>query len=488
MSSVVPPPMSSKQQPRSRSSCVRHASAEASGSSTVSLIRIPARFAAVTRFCVAAIEEVTRWTLASRRWPTMPMGSRMPSCASTINSCGRTWSTSRSSGSVMFRAASMARRTSSRAMSRARWPRVTPPRLFTPRTCAPATPTTADSTGTPATPSASSTARRIELTVESRLTIKPLRSPFDSAAPSARNLTCSSSISAIRAHVFMLPISNPIKYLSFFVKCAPGLLLSCFRRGGAAGIRIQHHLLRVLQIDGVDAAITGLPLREIFDDHAILSGEVAYAKVNSDRLRINGAGNTGHYRAQILRVGEVHFADTVGRAGAHQIDVRHELLIRLHALAAFFARHIFREAGDYWKLQIFTSRTVENHAVGIDESELGAITQEADGRALGQVQAKPIGENALYGGGLDPGNFFERTSPRVQRNAQNAAAVVVHKLLQHRFTADDVVAVNLNLLGLDEQHLLPVEQEAATRPRRGHARDSYYANKQNAPIERPAPP
>src|ERR1700760_2036539 len=45
MSSVVPPPMSSRQTPRSRSSCVRQDSAEASGSNTVSAIRMPARVA-----------------------------------------------------------------------------------------------------------------------------------------------------------------------------------------------------------------------------------------------------------------------------------------------------------------------------------------------------------------------------------------------------------------------------------------------------------
>ena len=50
---------------------------------------MPARFAAVTRFCVALIDDVTTWTLASRRWPIMPTGSRMPSCASTRNSCGQ---------------------------------------------------------------------------------------------------------------------------------------------------------------------------------------------------------------------------------------------------------------------------------------------------------------------------------------------------------------------------------------------------------------
>ena len=40
------------------------------------------------------------WTLASRRWPTMPMASRMLSCASSKNSCGRTCRTSRSSGKL----------------------------------------------------------------------------------------------------------------------------------------------------------------------------------------------------------------------------------------------------------------------------------------------------------------------------------------------------------------------------------------------------
>src|SRR2546423_6234252 len=117
---------------------------------------------------------------------------------------------------------------------------------------------TADSTGTLATPSASSTARRIELTVESRFTIKPLRSPLDSAAPSAKNFTSSSSISAISAHVFMLPMSNPTTYLSFFAKCAPDLFHFC--GGGRARIRVQHHLPRLLPNDPLHPPAAGLPL------------------------------------------------------------------------------------------------------------------------------------------------------------------------------------------------------------------------------------
>src|SRR5215813_15020998 len=115
----------------------------------------------------------------------------------------------------------------------------------------------------------------MELTVESRLTIRPLRRPFDSAAPSARNFTCSSSISAISADVFVLPMSNPTKYLSFFAKRAPGPFLSRFRDGCSAGIGIQNDLSRILQIDRAHTAVAGLPLREIVDYHPVLARKVA---------------------------------------------------------------------------------------------------------------------------------------------------------------------------------------------------------------------
>src|SRR5580698_10324542 len=104
-----------------------------------------------------------------------------------------------------------------------------PPRLFTPRTWPPATPTTADSRGMPTMPSASSTAWRMLLTARSRFTIWPLRQPFDSAAPRARNLMDgeSSSCSATRAQVFVLPMSRATIWRSFLFKF--GLLLAFLR-------------------------------------------------------------------------------------------------------------------------------------------------------------------------------------------------------------------------------------------------------------------
>src|SRR5258708_7655419 len=273
----------------------------------------------------------------------MPMASRMPFCASTLNSCGRTCKTSRSSGSVMLRAASTARRTSSRSMSRGRCPRVMLPRLFTPRTWPPATPTSASSTGTLATLSASSTARRMELTVESRLTIKPLRSPLDSAAPRARNLTSSPSTSARSTQVFVLPMSSPTRYLSFFAKPPLlGMKLFCSCRGCArTGIGIHYHLPRILQIDGLHMAGIRLPLRKIVDQHFEFAGELARAEVNRHGLRIARVCQPGHHHAQIFGDREVDLTHAIGRAGAHEIDILHEFRVGLHALFALVTRQVF---------------------------------------------------------------------------------------------------------------------------------------------------
>src|SRR5215467_16325156 len=173
-------------------------------------------------------------------------------------------------------------------MSRARLPSVMPARELSPRTWPPATPMRADSTGTPETPSASSTERRMELTVESRLTMAPLRSPFDSAAPSARNFTCSSASSAMSTHVLVLPMSSHTRYLSFFDKRRSCRSLLLFLHGDVlattARIRVEDYLSSVLQIHGLDATGVGLPLRKIFHQHAVFPGELARTQVQGDGL------------------------------------------------------------------------------------------------------------------------------------------------------------------------------------------------------------
>ena len=135
--SVVPPPMSTSATPSSFSSAVSTASLAASCSSTDSCTLTPARLTQATMFCVVVAPPVTMWTLTSRRAPVMPTGSPMPSWSSTTKSWGSTWRISRPPGRLTARAASMARRTSSRVISRFLPATATTPRLLNPLMCVP---------------------------------------------------------------------------------------------------------------------------------------------------------------------------------------------------------------------------------------------------------------------------------------------------------------------------------------------------------------
>src|SRR5579885_443685 len=510
MSSVVPPPISSKQTPRSRSSCVRQDSADASGSRTVSLMRMPALLAAVTRFWVAATEDVTTGIFASSREPTMPTASRMPSWASTINSCGRTCRISRSSGSEMLRAASTARRTSSRSISRARKPNEIPPRLFTPRTWLPATPIRADSTGTLATPSASSTARRMELTVASRLTMRPLRSPLDSAAPSARKRTCSSATSAISALVLVLPMSRPTRYLSFFAKPGSPAYPSDQNRSDAksqrrlpcpcrmhAGIRVNHDLTRILEIDRLNASRIRLPLQKIVGQHAEFSGEIRLAKMNRHGLRVVQAREAGHHHAQVLGIAQIDFADFLRRMHANatllfrtrckadKIDVLQKLLVHLHARFPLLARQSFGNTGDDGEPQILGVGPVPNYAVGINQFELIAGFEKGDWSAFDDIHPNAVGQDALDGGGLDPGKLFDFGAALIERDAEDAAVAVARELLQNSVARDDVVAGDFNLIRLDEQDLGRIEEETPRDGGDAGARDARDAPDEHTAVKRP---
>src|SRR6266481_2370779 len=388
----------------------------------------------------------------------------------------------------MLRAASTARRTSSRSMSRGRCPRVMPPRLFTPRTWPPATPIRASSTGTLATLSASSTARRMELTVESRLTIRPLRSPLDSAAPSARNLTSSPSTSASSTHVFVLPMSSPTKYLSFFAKpplLGMKLFFSC--RGHArAGIGIHDYLPRILQIDGLHMAGIRLPLRKIVDQHFEFAGELARAEVNRHGLRIAGVCQPGHHHAQVFRDRHVDFTHAIGRARAHEINILHEFRVGLHALFALVTRQVFGNAGDDGKMQFFAPWAVQDNAMRINEGKFVAAASEGDGSALCELDAEAIWQDALHAGGFNPGNLLQLTAAGFQRNLQNTAVSIVDKLLENGFAGDDAIAVHFDLIRLQQQHAGRVQKKLRAVIGGGRAHNAANTQNEDTPIEWPA--
>ena len=139
--SVVPPPMSTSATPSSFSSWVSTDSARRQLlEHGVERPRRPARFTQATMFCVDEALPVTTWTLTSSRAPVMPTGAPMPSCSSTTKSCGSTCRISRPLGSATAFAASIARRTSSRVISRFLPATATTPRLLKALTCGPGQP------------------------------------------------------------------------------------------------------------------------------------------------------------------------------------------------------------------------------------------------------------------------------------------------------------------------------------------------------------
>ncbi len=115
--SVVPPPMSTSATPSSFSSWVSTAVLEASGCRIRSCTSSPQRRTHLMMFCAADTAPVTMCTLTSRRTPLMPIGSRMSSWPSMMNSCGSTCRICWSVGMLTALAVSMTRATSASVTS-----------------------------------------------------------------------------------------------------------------------------------------------------------------------------------------------------------------------------------------------------------------------------------------------------------------------------------------------------------------------------------
>src|SRR5882672_9997205 len=216
-------------------------------SSTVS----PQRWMHFTTFCAALTAPVTRCTFASSRTPDMPIGSRMPSCESMMNSCGSTWITRWSAGIATARAASITRSTSPALTSLSRI--ATMPCELSDRTWLPAMPVSTVLISQPAMSSASSIARWIDCTVDSMLTTTPRLSPRDGFDPMPMTSILSSSDSSPTiATTFDVPMSRPTTSLR-----SSRLPIVTSRRGGELfGVRLapaDGKAVRVPQVHVVDA-------------------------------------------------------------------------------------------------------------------------------------------------------------------------------------------------------------------------------------------
>src|SRR5450755_5019531 len=101
--------------------------------------------------------------------------------------------------------------------------------------------------------------------------------------------------------------------------------------------------------------------------------------MNGDCLLICGTGKPGHHRAQIAGIREIDLADLLARAGTHQVDGLHEILIILHVLFALVPWKIKGHAADDGKMPALSIGAVEYDAVRVDQIEFVAAAGESDG-------------------------------------------------------------------------------------------------------------
>src|SRR5262245_41848396 len=272
----------------------------------------------------------------------------------------------------------------------------------------------------------------------------------------------------------------------FSTSAAPAVLLSLLNRqvlAASAGIRIQNHLASVLQVNGLHATCVRLPLREIFDQHAIFPGELARTEMQSNSLRHVQSWKPGQNDSEILRVSQIDFADEVRRTRTDQIGVAHKFLVGLHALFAFGTRHAVGKPGDDWEMQVLALRAVENYAISINEREFVAISHKGNGCALGNIHPNPIRQDALHAGVLHPGNLLDLTAPAIEWDTEHASTSIFVKRLKDRFSTDHAVAVHFHLIRLQQKNLGRVKEEVASDVERNRPSRCRQDPQKKIPVE-----
>src|SRR5579863_1120307 len=231
-------------------------------------------------FCAALSAPVTMWTLASNRTPDMPMGSRMPSWPSTMNSCGSTCRIFWSAGMATALAASMTCSTSLCVTSLSRI--ATTPWELRLRTWLPAIPANTEWISQPAISSASSTARWIDCTVDSMLTTTPFFRPREGCDPMpSTSIEPSAPTSPTSATTFEVPMSRPTIRLRSDRLSIPATALFSTVWGASApadrkSIRVAHVHIRDIvsalshqlcrRIEELVEALVDLPAPEPYGD------------------------------------------------------------------------------------------------------------------------------------------------------------------------------------------------------------------------------
>src|SRR5215831_825528 len=457
--SVVPPPMSTRHTPSSFSSSVSTAKLEASCSSTTSSTASPQRWMHFSMFWAAESAPVTMCTLASRRTPDMPIGSRMPSWPSTMNSCGSTCRIFWSAGIATALAASMTCSTSPWLTSLSRTP--TTPWELRLRTWLPAMPANTEWISQPAMSSASSTARWIDCTVDSIFTTTPFFSPREGWEPRpSSSIEPSSPTSPTSATTLEVPMSSPTMRLrSARLSIVPAVLPRA--AGGVAA--------------PADGEPVGVPHIDVGNVLAALRDQLQRGGHEFLEALIDLAAAEAHGDA----VGEIHLpcaariepdgGETQSRL--HQAPLGSEVALGDHRLLARGTREP-RELGGNVPL------------VGAEELtarvEEAALTPARRGGLLDHQHVEPTRPRALHAHAIDPRQRMDGAPHRHEVHRQQARTV--HLCLDDALDVHRCDTLETTRYGhcLDRLVEHPEGRECNSREYRGHPEH----NAERAPVDR----
>src|SRR5688572_11811566 len=441
-------------------------------------------------FCVEVLAPVTMWTFTSRRAPVIPRGAPIPSWSSTTKSCGRTCRISRPAGRDTALAASMARLTSSRVISRFFPATATTPRLLNPLIWGPDNDRWTVSIDTPAISSASSMAFLIDSTAASRFTTTPRLMPRDSVTPipttSRRPSSCPSATTQQTVEV---PTSSPTRYRSFratrLLSSRPGPARS--RPGFGQGVlrgsraRFHVHVLPKPQIDVVD----------VFDPvaqrlrHVQVGlqpfGELLVAEPDDHRVAVQQHG-------RVTRVAHVHLRqpphqlgrplqrdeEPAGQRRSGRID--HGGPTALSGVQPVDDREV--------ELRVDRSELVDDRPGSIDQEELVADAANPDRLPLPYHHPDRSREDAPHGRVSDPGRLQQAAPPRLEVHRQDVAALQAIQHTQDLAARHPDIAVDADALhgqGVRREHQLRKLVDGHRHDDRGRGVTGPRGARQTAP-------
>src|SRR5579863_352368 len=409
--SVVPPPMSTRHTPSSFSSSVRTAKLEASCSSTTSSTLRPQRWMHFSMFCAAESAPVTMCTLASSRTPDMPIGSRMPSWPSTMNSCGSTCRIFWSAGMATALAASMTCSTSPWLTSLSRTP--TTPCELRLRTWLPAMSANTEWISQPAISSASSTARWIDCTVDSILTTTPFFRPREGCEPSpSSSIEPSRPTSPTSATTLEVPMSRPTIRLR---SVRLSIVTTFAVRGVAAPADCKTVCVPHVHVSDVLGALADELQRGI---HESLEALIHLAAPEAHRHAVGEVELPGAARI------EAHGAQTQPRL--HQAPFRGQVALRHQRLLAGWPLELRELGRDVVRIGI------EELAAGVEQAALAPARRRG---LLDHQHREPARPGALDAHRIDPRQGVDGAAHRGEIHRQEPRVVQLrlhHALHVHR--------------------------------------------------------